>query len=185
MDSPAESVFRGVVGPPSFEIDDTLVGRIGIGRYFGAWRLESEVGFRNYNVDDLVQTQNALYQANAERETVTGMLNFFRDFNCQGRIRPYAKGGVGVSYNQSSGTVIPTAIGFIPFRNFPEEETYELAWSVGGGLGIVLTERVMLDLEYQYIELGGTNTGIDAFGASLGLGDGWAHELTMGLRVNY
>ena len=114
------------------------------------------------------------------------MLNIFRDFNRCGRIRPYAKGGVGISYNENSGQLTTWPVGAqATTTTFPRSDTYEMAWSVGGGLGIALSERMILDLEYQYIELGATASGLNGMGNRLGFGDGWGHELTMGLRVNF
>ncbi len=183
----AENLAAGQVFPPEIGIEDSVVARVGLGQYIGCWRMEGEIGFREHDVNDIVLSNENYFHVQGERQSTTGMFNLFRDFNHCGRIRPYAKGGIGMSYNESTGSRFVNPVGSQSFQGdvFPGDHSWEFAWSVGGGLGICLTRNLLLDLEYQYIELGGTATAANSMGSALGLGQGWAHELTMGFRVNF
>lgn len=194
LESPAEHIgaIGAAGGTPEYDIDEVIVARFGIGRTYGNWRLEGEYGYREYGLDEVERGVGFravdVFEVNGSRETETYMLNIFRDFNPGGRIRPYAKAGVGVSHNTNNATyniddnIPPDSI---LVGAYPEGDSYELAWSVGGGLGIALNQCTYLDIEYLYVEHGATATGLDASNDGLGFGDGWGHEFTMGLRFNF
>ncbi len=185
--SSAENLSMGKVFPPAIDIKDSQVTRVGIGKYFGDWRVEGEVGFRKYEVDDVKLFQDDYFLVQGERSTTSLMANFFYDLNISGILRPYAKFGLGSSYNEAVGSrfVNPLASNVFFGDVYPKGESWEFAWSVGCGFGICLTHSLFLDLEYQYIEMGSVATGYNRFGSAQGFGQGHAHEFTTGLRVNF
>ncbi|MDG2013665.1 MAG: hypothetical protein P8J33_09175, partial [Pirellulaceae bacterium] len=102
--SSAENLSLGQVFPPAIDIKDSQVTRVGIGKYLGDWRVEGEVGFRKYEVNDVKLFQDDYFLVQGERSTTTLMANFFYDLNIPGILRQYAKCGLGTSYNEADGS---------------------------------------------------------------------------------
>ena len=187
VDANAEVLSMGQVIPPALDLDNAFLTRIGIGKHFGHWRVEGEVGLRQMKVGDVQLFYDEYNLAQGQRNTTSLMANLIYDLKIPGIVTPYGKLGLGASYNEVEGNLFVNPLGTNIFIGdvYPANESWEFAWSAGGGLGICLTHSLFLDLEYQYIDLGGASTGYNSVGSALGLGRGWNHEFTAGLRVNF
>ena len=183
----AEVLSLGQVIPPALELESAFLTRIGIGAHRGNWRIEGEVGLRQMNVDDVKLLYDEYFLAQGQRNATSLMVNLFYDLKIPGIVTPYGKCGLGTSFNEVEGSLFVNPLGTNVFVGdvYPASESWEFAWSLGGGLGICLTRALFLDLEYQYIDLGGASTDYNSVGSALGLGRGWSHEFTAGLRVNF
>jgi len=187
VDAHAEVLSMGQVVPPALELDSAFLTRIGIGKHLGNWRMEGEVGLRQMNVDDVKLFYDEYHLAQGQRNATSLMVNLFYDLKIPGIVTPYGKCGLGTSFNEVEGSLFVNSLGTNIFVGdvYPASESWEFAWSLGGGLGVCLTRALFLDLEYQYIDLGGASTEYNSVGSALGLGRGWSHEFTAGLRVNF
>ena len=78
------------------------------------------------------------------------MFNAYYDFGHWGSFVPY----VGVARNEMDGVTFSTS------PNTQSGDTnWSLAWSVMAGAGFQLSERVILDLGYRFIDMGKAQSG--------------------------
>ena len=86
--------------------------------------------------------------------------NVFYDFHNATLFTPFVGGGIGVAINKSTTTL--NFIGSPVFDTFETIDT-RLAWNIGAGVALPITEILLLELSYRYTDLGGavwsTNTG--------------------------
>ena len=98
-------------------------------------------------------------------QSTVAMANGYFDFagvwpNTFQTIQPYLSAGVGASFNRLPGTTVQMTIppvygtGFLIPVSFNSHTQTEFAWSLGAGVGIRITDNVMLDFAYKYIDLG-------------------------------
>jgi opacity protein-like surface antigen len=118
-------------------------------------------------------------------QTSTVMFNAYYDLGLwRDRFVPYIGAGVGVAHHDLDTVSYATSL------NTQEGDTkWSLAWSLMAGVGVQLSERVVLDLGYRYIDMGKVNSGtIDSAGfpnPPLRLDDLTAHEFKVGLRFHF
>jgi opacity protein-like surface antigen len=87
-------------------------------------------------------------------QSPTIMFNAYYDFAHWGSFVPYVGAGVGVARNEMDGVTFSTS------PNTQSGDTnWSLAWSVMAGAGFQLSERVILDLGYRFIDMGKTQSG--------------------------
>ncbi|MBN2124390.1 MAG: porin family protein, partial [Deltaproteobacteria bacterium] len=78
-----------------------------------------------------------------------------------GRIRPYVGGGLGMAYNRIDGMTYEfPGLTTHKISITPEGEKTDLAFMLTAGMGIVLSDRVMLDIAYRYTDLGRVRTDV-------------------------
>jgi opacity protein-like surface antigen len=97
----------------------------------------------------------------ANADALSGMANLFLDIAGLpgidiGRFQPYLGGGVGVTHNRLGEMTygFPANPGRNKITITPSGEKTDIAFMVGIGTGIVLSESVVLDLSYRYTDLG-------------------------------
>lgn len=133
---------------------------------------------------------------NGTVDTQTLMLTGYADFNPNGPIQPYLKAGIGAAHNETSSlgeavlnSDIWSASGLqgetISNIAYNSDTSTDFAWEVGGGLAIPITERATFDLEYQYLDAGDADTGVNGDGDLYQFDDLVSHEATVGLRVKF
>jgi opacity protein-like surface antigen len=200
------------LGTPSVETDtnpgsataslgaDTINGTFGNGMIFDAGvgyrafsflRLEGSIGYipnltfggafgsttssTTYgNVSALI----GFATANFDLTALTGRL--------PGGFQPFVLGGVGFA-NIANGGENDYSNG--TYRNtFGGATTTNLAWTVGGGIGIPLADRLTLDVTYRWLDLGERRVGpiLNSFGSLATLtqdrADLRVHAIMLGLR---
>jgi opacity protein-like surface antigen len=102
----------------------------------------------------------------AKADSITGMVSLFVDVNglLAGRklwrFQPYVGGGVGLSYNRIGQMTFrfPDNPGAHKVSVTPSGDRKDFALMLAVGTGIVLTERLSLDLAYRYFDLGRVET---------------------------
>ena len=141
-----------------------------VGRQFLPWlRADLAVAYRfhmNYdgNANFLSVGYNQPVSANAD--SLSGMVNLFVDINglLAGkkfwRFQPYVGGGVGVSYNRIGQMtfLFPENLGAHKISITPSGDRKDFAFMLAVGTGILLTERLSLDIAYRYFDLGRVET---------------------------
>jgi opacity protein-like surface antigen len=173
-----------VLGTPAVETDvdpgsaiaslgpTTINGTYGTGMMFDAGvgfralpflRLEGTIGYLpslafkgNFGNTPSATTQGTvsalvgLATANVDLSAFTGRL--------PGGIQPFLLGGLGVAtvtnspeYDYTNGVAFNGSISGATQTN--------LAWTVGGGVGIPVTDRLMLDVAYRWLDLGERRVG--------------------------
>lgn len=93
-------------------------------------------------------------------QTRSAMLNGVYQFDF-GRIKPYAKAGIGMASHKLSG-----------------KSNNSLAWAAGTGVNVYLSKQVALNLDYQYLNGGDVKKASQKFDAN-------NHEITLGVRVDF
>ena len=119
-------------------------------------------------------------------KSYAAFLNGYYDFNNDSSFTPYLTAGLGVSRNKA-GDATST-------DNLPSTETYSgkssnnIAWNVGLGSKVSVSENIDLDVAYRYVNLGkikkfsDSTPSSDSAGSALKLR---AHELTAGLVYKF
>lgn len=178
----------------------TINGTLGTGMMFDAGvgyrafpflRLEGTVGYipslgfkGSFSTDPASTTQSSvsalvgLATANIDIAGFTGRL--------PGDIRPFVLGGIGVAnvYNSPEYDFFNGAY----VNTFSSATRTNLAWTVGAGIGIPVSERVTIDLTYRYLDLGERRSGptLDSLGtlspSTQDRADLKIHTIMIGLR---
>ena len=76
-----------------------------------------------------------------------------------GGLQPFVLGGVGFA-NIANGGENDYSNGTFATRSAARPPT-NLAWTVGGGIGIPLDDRLTLDVTYRWLDLGERRVGSD------------------------
>lgn len=195
-----DDLLDGTDDIDSFDEDGNggFLWSVGVGYEFANIPLRAELEFRDreLNAGDGVDTR-------------TVMLSGFYDFRKIGPIQPYLKAGIGIGINDldgddgfdddfddldddmdddgsddddDDGVALPLNPNFTPF---PGDTSTDLAWAIGGGLACEITQHIIVDVEYQYLDAGDVDVGIDTLTNvtfSENLDD---HEITLGLRYRF
>jgi opacity protein-like surface antigen len=146
------------------------LAEIAVGRQFLPWlRADLAVSYRfnmNYEGNANFLAVGVNQPVSAKADSVTGMVNLFVDVNglLAGRklwrFQPYVGGGVGLSYNRIGQMTFrfPDNPGAHKVSVTPSGDRKDFAFMLAVGTGIVLTERLSLDLAYRYFDLGRVET---------------------------
>ena len=145
-------------------------GDLGTGSAFGfslgkyltdSFRLELEATKRTSYEYDAKQI-NSTYSFKSDMDTKTLLINGFYDFQpfSMGNtsIKPYLGGGVGISRNDSGNDVEYNNGSPDGFTTKGVTIT-QFAYKFSAGTLLSLTEKISVDLNYQYVNLGGFKGG--------------------------
>jgi len=180
-------------------------GDLGTGSAFGfslgkyltdSFRLELEATKRtSYEYD--VKQINSTYSFKSDIDTKTLLINGFYDFQpfSMGNtsIKPYLGGGVGISRNDSGNDVEYNNGSPDGFTTKGVTIT-QFAYKFSAGTLLSLTEKISVDLNYQYVNLGGfkggttvLNNGVfnNTLEAPLNGGEIKTQELMVGLQYKF
>lgn len=146
------------------------LAEIALGRQVLPWlRADLAVSYRfnmNYEGNANFLSVGPHQPVSAKADSVTGMVNLFVDINglLAGkklwRFQPYVGGGVGLSYNRIGQMTFqfPDNPGAHKVSVTPSGDRKDFAFMLAVGTGIILTERLSLDLAYRYFDLGRVET---------------------------
>ena len=141
-----------------------------IGYDFGIWRVEGEVAYRINDVDSFTALGIGL-QGSGDIDTLSTMANVYFDFENQTAITPFIGAGMGFAQvSANDWSVAGIRIG--------SEDDSVFAYQFFIGLGISVTERLMLDLVYNYFA-----TSDPEFGITEAEYD--SHNISFGARFNF
>ena len=140
-----------------------------VGKYLtNSFRLELEAIKRTgYEYDARVSTAGLTsVTEEAKLQTEALFINGFYDFQpfsmSNTAITPYLGGGVGISRNKM-GTTTLLANG-VPDGTIVESDTInQFAYKLSAGTLVSLTDKLSLDVNYQYVNLGAFKGGTEAY----------------------
>ena len=103
-----------------------------------------------------------LQDMSANIDAVTAMLNGYVDVARAlrlpvGLLQPYLMGSIGYSRNHMK-TMNGTVPGFGP-ASFTGSTHHDFAWGAGAGVGIPIATNMVIDLTYEYLDLGEVRSG--------------------------
>ncbi len=139
----------------------------------GGVRTEFEVSHRSTDVDRISRDGAGYGHASGELSTWGFMANAAYDFAPQKTFSPYVTAGVGMVRHNLEVNDLP-AIGF----NRVDDSDYRFAYQAGGGISVLLMNKLHLDTGYRY--LGSTDPDFGALDTEYGV-----HEVTTGLRYSF
>ena len=133
--------------------------------------------------------------------SVTTMANVYYDILPRGRFTPYIGAGLGFSVNEVerklNGNEVCvasvglaencTAINQIQYQSYKytdKSHTVSLAASATAGIAVQLSSATLLDVNYRFTYIGGTQAELSKTSSILTLGDTAEHALRAGLRWN-
>lgn len=142
---------------------------IAFGKAIFPWlRADLSVAYRfdmNYEGQANFLGVGANQPVSGKADSLSGMVNLFFDVNALtgmnlGRFEPYAGGGVGVAYNRIDEMtyLFPDNTGAHKYSITPSGDRTNFAFMLTLGTGIVLNERLILDVAYRYFDLGRVGT---------------------------
>jgi opacity protein-like surface antigen len=117
----------------------------------------------------------------AKVQATTGLFNGYLDLGTWYRMTPYIGAGAGVAYARVfdyANAANP------PLPGDTARNQWKFAWVVMAGAAAPLSQNLMLDLGYRYLNIGDLSTGSGAIG-TLKLKNIAAHEVRIGLRWSF
>lgn len=185
--------------PGAFDNDGSAVGAIGLGyRFNDNLRLEGRLGYRSSDFNDTHYGTGARngeeYTLNGDISSTTFTIEGFYDFPNSTAFTPYVKAGIGVSRNKYSAKLGGAGVAAFDafdgttdgyYDNYADGKSTEFSWNVGFGGSYEMSKTTTLFAEYQYAQFGNVQTGQDSFTDGFKVDDAAAHEVMMGLRINF
>jgi len=102
---------------------------------------------------------------------------------------PYVGGGIGVARlditnYKSEGFGGPICGGKCPTSNYKGDERWNFAWNLQAGVGFNVTDNLLIDANYRFVDLGKARTGRipGANGGHVEVDNVQAHEFRVGFR---
>ena len=148
QDSDVEISGPGGSLPAEVEFDTGFGITGAIGRVFGSWRVEGEVGYRGNDLDQgtipAVTIGGVAFPAmtgdvEGEISALSFMANVWYDFNIGGSLVPFVGGGIGIAKLDLDLDAV----------NFSESDTV-FAYQFGGGVGYKVNPNILVNVQYRY-----------------------------------
>jgi opacity protein-like surface antigen len=133
-------------------------------------RIELE-GFWRERAEETFATPGVFIQNRAEVLTLFG--NAFLDIPLGWAFTPYVGAGVGLAWVDYRTTIVE------PFQQLDDDRT-NFAWNVGAGAAFTLTENILLDVNYRFVDAG---TGRVNTAQGRSESDIYLHEFLAGIRL--
>lgn len=120
-------------------------------------------------------------------QSYTAMFNIYKDLgNFNGAV-PYLGAGIGMSYNRLDEvyfTQNPLLV-----NRIEGDDDLSFAWSLMAGVGYQVTDRLILDIGYRFMDMGKAQSGrVDDIGIvnpRVYIDDLHAHEVKVGFRYHF
>ncbi|MRR16042.1 MAG: porin family protein [Deltaproteobacteria bacterium] len=185
----------------SFPLAEAALGR----RLLPWLRVDLALTYRfhmNYDGNANFLSVGSSQPVSAKADSLSGMLNVFVDINgfLPGkklwRFEPYLGGGAGFAYNRLGEMtfLFPGNPGAHKISITPAGDRTDFAYMLAAGTGIILTDRLSLDVAYRYSDLGRVETSagnmfMDVIPAGIAVNGIESrlrtHGLTVGLRYQF
>ena len=174
-----------ITTPASKDEDDRVtVVTFKVGKYLtNNIRTEIEYGHSKTLEYTAVFNPFTTFQQKVTTKSKRLMLNTAYDFKVTDAIKLFPMVGIGYARNVSDGFQIAN-FGAGNSNDFASKTTNNFAWSVGAGVSYDVSNTIVLDLGYQYLDLGGADTGTSEFGLrdETFTGDLTSQEIKVGIR---
>ena len=152
-----------------------------VGHDFGGFRLESEVSYREADLDE-VAISTGTFEGTGEGNFLSFMLNGLLDFGDDDGLQGFVGGGFGVVRTDLSGAIdVGNADG--RFNRVYDDSDTGFGWQILTGIRAPLSDDWDVGLKYRYFNAPGVSI-VDVSGAELE-GDIATHSLLGSLIYNF
>lgn len=197
---PTSSAYGGM---PTFELDDGQRVALSVGyRWSERWRFEGELGYQSLTSDTTTLSGfgdrlGDTFSLDSDLDSWTLMFNGIYEPDLSfARLRPFAKLGLGVARHRGDATLDVQYNAPLwnntPFEGltvidnpFPRDYQTSFAWQVGVGLTTALYERLSLDLEYGFANLGDAYSANNENGDALSFDSVASQRFSLGLNYRF
>ena len=166
---------------------DTGYGISGsIGRYWGKFRLEGEISYRQNDLDKLTITSLgaagvlvtgvAAFDLGGDISSLGFMVNAYRDFDAGGNWAPFVMAGIG----GANINLDATSIGGVAVT-YDESDTV-IAYQVGAGVGYKFSPKTSVNLSYRFL---GTSDPTFDDGVDVIDSEYYSHNLWVGITQKF
>lgn len=188
------SQYVGNVDPTMWaqSLDNSVVLEGGIGCGSGSRGFRGEVMLGRHGDQDFKADYTKFMpsappvdpQLSTTVKTYTLMSNVYYDLGNMRGFVPYIGAGVGLAYHKMSALSFDTCGGCSQFG----EDKVSVAWALMAGVGYQITDRMIVDLGYRYIDLGSARSShadsSNSWNPRLEINDMHAHEFKVGMRYH-
>ena len=180
------------------DLSSSLTSGISVGMYFTN-NLRGDFSLEYKNNQKLSTTDSPIpaFDYTGDFSSVSSFLTGFYDFNSVDilgkSITPFVLGGIGYAINES-GKIKILEIGAAESETVFMDSDFEenLAWKVGAGASVNITQNLIFDMQYEFVDLGSVKAG-DFFRAGEMIGpmeipmkfDYRTHDFNVGLRYSF
>ena len=180
------------------DLSSTLTSGISVGMYFTN-NLRGEFSLEYKNNQKLSTTDSPIpaFDYTGGFSSVSSFLTGFYDFNAvdilDKSITPFVLGGIGYAINES-GKIKILEFGAAESETVFMDSDFEenIAWKVGAGASVNVTQNLIFDMQYEFVDLGSVKAG-DLFRAGEMIGpmeipmkfDYRTHDFNVGLRYSF
>ena len=180
------------------DLSSSLTSGISVGMYFTN-NLRGDFSLEYKNNQKLSTTDSPIpaFDYTGDFSSVSSFLTGFYDFNAvdilDKSITPFVLGGIGYTINES-GKIKILEIGAAESETDFMDSDFEenIAWKVGAGASVNVTQNLIFDMQYEFVDLGSAQSG-DFFRSSVGIFpmeipfkfDYRTHDFNVGLRYSF
>ena len=180
------------------DLSSSLTSGISVGRYFTN-NLRGDLSLEYKNNQKLSTTDSPIpaFDYTGGFSSVSSFLTGFYDFHAvdifDKSITPFVLGGIGYAINETGkikilGYGMPAETLTLMDSDFEEN----IAWKVGAGASVNVTQNLIFDMQYEFVDLGSVKAG-DFFRAGEMIGpmeipmkfDYRTHDFNVGLRYSF
>ena len=182
------------------DLSSTLTSGISVGMYFtNNLRGDFSLEYKNNQKLSTTDSPTPQFDYTAGFSSVSSFLTGFYDFDfvdiLDKSITPFVLGGIGYAINES-GKIKILEIGAAESETVFIDSDFEenIAWKVGAGASVNITQNLIFDMQYEFVDLGHAQAGSLYRGDSLpGTGvmeipmkfDYRTHDFNVGLRYRF
>lgn len=162
---------------------------LGIGHYFlDHARFDVTVGYRGpievSGIADFNNVGGTATNQEAKVRSLVTLFNLYWDIASYYGLTPYVGAGIGFAYNDLDDVLVPES-GFYTKGG----ERFDLAWALMAGVSYPVTDAVLIDAGYRYVNWGGVSSGTMGshgnFTTAIDIEKLAAHEVRLGVRYNF
>ena len=126
---------------------------LGVGKYLSkSLRTDLSASIQNYKLNNTTTNQKI--------QSLALMINGYYDIVTIDRFTPYLSAGIGITKNKAGALTTTNRSGNSSYTTILEKKsTNNLAWQIGFGSTIKLTNKIDLDLNYKFMDRGKVRTG--------------------------
>jgi len=162
--------------PTGNRIDDAFALGLGVGYKWSWFRSDLTFDYA-FSSSYSGNTPGFTPDFTAKIQSVTGLANVYADLGTWSGITPYIGGGFGGAYLRASDFVSAS----VPVAGVSSDR-WNFAWAAMGGFSYSITQNLLFDLGYRYLDQGKAVTGLSSAGDQLTIKNLTSHELRAGVR---
>ena len=181
------------------DLSSALTSGISVGRYFtNNLRGEFSLVYKNNQKLSTTDTPTPSSSYKGRFSSVSSFLTGFYDFHAvdifDKSITPFVLGGIGYAINES-GKIKILELGAAESETVFMDSDFEenIAWKVGAGASVNVTQNLIFDMQYEFVDLGSAQSGDLFRNSGVGIApmeipfkfDFRTHDFNVGLRYSF